>query len=281
MGYIFPFAEQARVSTVNDETMSWPARSVDLPKHVDVVGVRFSAATPSQAAQTVVDLGQQKESNGVHIHLANAYTTVLASKDSDYKKILNGPRAICFPDGKPIAWITKLRRSGTQLTQTRGPQLFLDVFARGQSIGLRHYLLGSTPETLERLELRLREKYPRADIVGLYSPPFSPPTREELENRNELLRSAKPDVVWVGLGTPKQDMEAARIARELGLVAVAVGAAFDFAAGTVRPAPRWMSAIGLEWLFRLLSEPRRLWRRYLFGNVEFLRLALKDLRHGR
>jgi N-acetylglucosaminyldiphosphoundecaprenol N-acetyl-beta-D-mannosaminyltransferase len=151
-----------------------------------------------------------------------------------------------------------------------GPDLFLDVFARGQDVGLRHYLLGSTPEVLDALQRELRRRFPLARIAGACSPPFRPLSPGELHDQQQDILASGADIVWVGLGTPKQDVHAAELASSLPVVCAAVGAAFDFVAGHKPQAPGWMRRGGLEWTFRLGCEPRRLWRRYLFGNARFV-----------
>ena len=141
---------------------------------------------------------------------------------------------------------------------------------------MTHYLLGSDADTLAALVTAIRYRFPGVSIAGTDSPPFRDPSQGELVDRDERIRRSGAHVVWVGLGTPKQDYEVARLASATGTVAIAVGAAFDFVAGTKPQAPLWMQRSGLEWLFRLASEPRRLWRRYLFGNARFIRAALRS-----
>ncbi|HEY0889037.1 MAG TPA: WecB/TagA/CpsF family glycosyltransferase [Nocardioides sp.] len=208
-----------------------------------------------------------------HVHLVNAYSIALASTDPALSAVFAS--GVCLPDGKPLGWIARWLRGVPTFRQVRGPQLFLDVMDGGRDVGLRHFLLGSTEETLQRLRTELERRYPGVEIVGTHSPPFRPLTDEDFVAQDSHVLTAAPTVVWVGLGTPKQDFEALRIARDLGLPAVAVGAAFDFTAGVIEPAPEWMSACGLEWFYRLIREPRRLWRRYLFGNLRFLWVAMR------
>ena len=212
-----------------------------------------------------------------HVHLVNAYTVSLADQNPDYREVLLDG-GWNFPDGKPLTWASRVRGERPPLRQIRGPRLFLDVIRESESFDLKHYLLGSTPEVLSALKSRIETDFPGAKIVGASSPPFSQPTEEELHQRDREIRSSRADVVWVGLGTPKQDYEAARIAAGLGVVAVAVGAAFEFAAGTKPEAPEFMRRLGFEWAFRLASEPRRLWRRYLFGNLRFLAAVARHWR---
>jgi N-acetylglucosaminyldiphosphoundecaprenol N-acetyl-beta-D-mannosaminyltransferase len=130
---------------------------------------------------------------------------------------------------------------------------------------------------LAELETELRRRFPNAQIVGAESPPFRTLTEQEIAEQEARLVESTAQVVWVGLGTPKQDWESARLAEEIPAVFLAVGAAFDFIAGEKRQAPLWMQRNGLEWLFRLAVEPRRLWRRYLFGNARFLRAMIKEM----
>lgn len=233
--------------------------------------LKFVACRPDEAAEHIVRIAQG--SIGHHVHLANAYTVALADKYQSYRALIH-ESGLVFPDGKPLGWISALYRHSPRLRQVRGPQLFLDVFDRGRSWNVKHYLLGSTPEVLEALVGNLEAKFPGVAIVGSESPPFQQIRPEELRDQDARIRESGADIVWVGLGTPKQDFEAQRLSKALPVVAVAVGAAFDFAAGTTKEAPAWMSKAGLEWAYRLCTEPRRLWKRYLFGNIRFLTAAL-------
>ncbi|MFF4687393.1 WecB/TagA/CpsF family glycosyltransferase [Streptomyces sp. NPDC001307] len=255
------------------------------------MGVPITAHTRESAARDVVHLAQRIRATrladqGVaadaphvtdatargDVHLCNAYTLALADRDPELHGILRAA-PLNLPDGQPVVWANRLLHRGTTLPATRvyGPDLLLDVFALGQSSGLRHYLLGSTPHVLEAFRRQLRQRFPDALITGSCSPPFRPLTSQETRKQREAIRSAEADIVWVGLGTPKQDRWAAELSTALPVVAVAVGAAFDFIAGTKPQAPHWMRRSGLEWVFRLGCEPRRLWRRYVFGNTRFVR----------
>lgn len=233
--------------------------------------VEFVACSPEQAAEHLMEIAL--EERGRHVHLANAYNIALADKRLDYRQLLS-ESGLVFPDGKPIGWVSRLRRQSPRLRQVRGPGLFLDVFDRGRSRGIRHYLLGSTPEVLEALAGNLQSRFPGVSIVGSESPPFRPLSPDELNLQDSRIRNSGAHIVWVGLGTPKQDFEAWRLANQLPVMAIAIGAAFDFTAGSVHEAPKWVSRIGLEWAYRLACEPRRLWKRYVFGNTRFLVAAL-------
>lgn len=228
-------------------------------------GVQFAAASPAQAARWVCEMASSKTPN--HVHLLNAYSIVMARRSREFRLAVGGS-ATNFPDGKPVSLLSG--GAPPQLQQVRGPALFEDVMREGRILGVKHYLLGSSPETLELLQSGLKARYPGVRIVGAASPPFRPLTADERDEQDEAIRASGAEIVWVGLGTPKQDIEAARLARATTATVVAVGAAFDFSAGTKKLAPPIFGTLGLEWLFRLMSEPRRLWRRYLIGNAQFL-----------
>ena len=151
------------------------------------------------------------------------------------------------------------------------------VFERSNGEAPRHYLLGGSPDTLEALRVHLAATYRQARVVGAESPPFEAPSEVDLRERDERIAASGAAMVWVGLGTPKQDWEVRRLADRLPVVAIAVGAAFDFLAGTKPQAPEWMQRSGLEWAFRLASEPRRLGRRYVWGNSVFMEEAVRTM----
>lgn len=211
---------------------------------------------------------------GSHLHFVNAYSIVSAARDHALARVFS--EGACYVDGLPVIWglrLTHPRSGWSRLCRVRGPDFFTASLDRGRETGLRHYFLGSTPSTLELLQRESTAAFPGLSIVGSASPPFAPVHEVDWEPYLREIKASNPDVVWVGLGTPKQDHVAAMLAAHDTRPYVAVGAAFDFVAGTVRRAPGWMQEAGLEWLYRLLVEPRRLWRRYLIGNVHFVRLV--------
>jgi N-acetylglucosaminyldiphosphoundecaprenol N-acetyl-beta-D-mannosaminyltransferase len=215
--------------------------------------------------------GERK--TGADIHLLNVYSVALAQTDERYfQSVVDAEYN--FPDGKPVAASGTL--FGGRLHQVRGPSYFEAVIDQGRAHGIRHYFLGSTPETLAALEKALTEKFPGVRIAGTMSPPFRAPTTEELATQDDTIRTSNADIIWVGLGTPKQDHEAKRLASK-GFTAAAVGAAFDFSAGLKPIAPQIIQNLGFEWAHRLFSEPRRLWRRYLWGNSKFLMLVARKV----
>ncbi|NYJ05879.1 WecB/TagA/CpsF family glycosyltransferase [Petropleomorpha daqingensis] len=232
-------------------------------------------------AATRLLLSPQGLRTGVPWRLVNTWSIALAHRQRGYASVLRGD-GVNLADGKPVAWVLRAlgRRHGssTVAAQVRGPDFFPHVLDVGRRAAVRHYLLGGTAETLERLQTVIAERFPGCRVVGAEAPPFRPLTHDERAAQDERIRSSGADVVWVGLGTPKQDIEAQRLAAALDRPVVAVGAAFDFLAGTKSEAPRWVQRAALEWLFRFASEPGRLWRRYTLGLLFFARVALRDLR---
>lgn len=240
---------------------------------VPLGGLEIAVSQPRDAAARICAVAANiSMGKGLGVHLVNAYTVSLAARDKNYSSVLAQSSAN-LPDGKPLSWISHMR--GKPLWQVRGPSLFGQVMDLGRDFGIKHFLLGATDETLEKLNYELKKRYPGIQIVGQFSPPFRPLTPTEAAAQDQVICDSHAQIVWVGLGTPKQDFEVLRLAQSLPVVAIAVGAAFDFVAGTKNEAPTLMRKVGLEWLFRLLSEPRRLWRRYLFGNIEFLWAVLR------
>ena len=214
---------------------------------------------------------------GTSVHLLNAGSIYFGERNPAVKEMfLRG--GMLLPDGKSIEMASELL--GHAIPQVRGPWLFNEMMNAGREYGLRHFLIGTTDETLALLVTELERRYPGVQIVGTLSPPFRDSTPEELVAQDDAVRESGANVVWLGMSSPKQDFEAQRLAQALPGLVLAVGAAFDFVAGTQKEAPRWVQRSGFEWLFRLLSHPRRLWKRYLVGNLVFIGAVIKH-RHER
>lgn len=248
-------------------------RFADVPVR-RVGAVDFSVLTLAEAIARIVRLGTSDAQTaplqrGVAVHFANAYNVALAADDADYATLL-AQGDLVMSDGVPIVWAgRRLHGLDAQAwTRVYGPDVMEGVLAAGA--GPRHYLLGGSVDTLRALEDAIAARWPEAAVVGSESPAFRPATRDELAARDARIAASGATLVWVGLGTPKQDVEVRRIADALPVTALAVGAAFDFIAGTVPQAPPWMQRSGLEWAYRLGREPRRLAKRYLWGNPRFV-----------
>jgi len=219
---------------------------------------------------------------GLAVHFCNAYNVALARSDLSYATLLRDADVV-FSDGVPITWVGRRAYPDVAAPWERvyGPDVMRGVLGASTPDGPRHYLLGGSDETLGALQQRIAREHPTALIVGAESPPFRAATAQELAERDDRIRTSGATIVWVGLGTPKQDVEVRRLASSVPVVAMAVGAAFDFLAGTKAQAPPWVQRSGLEWAFRLASEPRRLGRRYVWGNSVFAGEALRTLRTAR
>jgi N-acetylglucosaminyldiphosphoundecaprenol N-acetyl-beta-D-mannosaminyltransferase len=238
----------------------------------DVLGVKISALTLEQAVDLVE--GWVANRTKQYVNVCTSGTVLECHDHPRLAGIVNGA-GMATPDGMPLVWLG--RRHGLQVSRVYGPDLMLRVCDQGRARRIRHFYYGSTESVLSRLRDRLQQRFPGLEVVGMQAPPFRALTADEIQATAALINAARPDVVWVGLGTPKQDDWVGQFRPLLDApVLVAVGAAFDFHAGTVRQAPRWMMRAGLEWLFRLLMEPRRLWRRYLIGNPRFVALVLRQ-----
>lgn len=230
-------------------------------------GVRVDAVTLDDTLDRLRAFS--RGTDGHAVHLCNAWTLALARKDPLLADAVNRGD-LNLPDGAPLTWVGRRVGFGHMTRRVYGPDLMLAAALAGRAWGLRHYLYGSTHEVVAMLARRLAELAPGIEIVGVESPPFRPLSAREEAELVGRIGHARPGVVWVGLGTPLQDLFVDRFRDRLGATLVAVGAAFDFIAGAKPQAPVWMREHGLEWAFRLATEPCRLWRRYLIGNLAFL-----------
>jgi N-acetylglucosaminyldiphosphoundecaprenol N-acetyl-beta-D-mannosaminyltransferase len=218
---------------------------------------------------------------GGYVCLCNVHVLTEALHDAELQLVLERA-SIRFPDGEPVAWL--LRRLGfADAQRIGGPDLFPLVVDHGRATGLRHFLVGSTEENLRRLASTIANRYPGAVIVGMHAPPYTDEPEVD-ETLVETVCEARAQLIWVGLGAPKQEKWMARAAPAMPeATLIGVGAAFDFVGGAKRRAPAWMQRAGLEWLHRAASEPRRLALRYARSNPEFMgragiELARKRLR---
>ena len=253
-------------------SMTEPTRNAQTMASFVACGVRIDAHQIDTMVEQI--LAWTNESTGRAVHLCNAYTLSLALHDDALSALLNEADTN-LSDGMPLVWIA--RRLGLSHMRERvyGPDLMVATIDQGRARGLRHYLYGSTPEVIGLLEANLRTKYPGVELVGVESGPFRPLTDAEEHDLARRIADSGADVVWVGLGTPRQDLFVDRFRDLVPATFIAIGAAFDFHAGTKRQAPRIVQRFGFEWLFRLVTEPRRLWKRYLIGNGRFVWAVLR------
>jgi N-acetylglucosaminyldiphosphoundecaprenol N-acetyl-beta-D-mannosaminyltransferase len=192
-----------------------------------------------------------------------------AQSDPKLREILNHA-FLNTPDGVPMVWVGRTR-GFREMNRVYGPDLMLLVAEFTQAKGYTHFLYGGADGVAQELKARLEKRFPGIRIVGTYTPPFRPLNEAEEADLIQQVNALKPDIIWVGLSTPKQEKFMAQYGPRLDATLMfGVGAAFDFHAGRVKQAPRWMQRSGLEWFFRLCTEPRRLWKRYLTNNPRFI-----------
>lgn len=210
--------------------------------------------------------------SGEYICVSNVHTTVTSYENAEYCKIQNSG-LMAIPDGGPLSTIGR-KRGHKKMARTTGPSLMGELFERSIKFGYRHYFYGSTEETLEKLHQMLKKEYPGIQIMGLYSPPFRLMTEKEDEAVIKTINDTNPDFIWVGLGAPKQEKWMAEHQGKVSGLMVGVGAGFDYFAGNIDRAPKWMQKSNMEWFYRLIQDPRRLFRRYMKTNFKFIWLAM-------
>lgn len=212
--------------------------------------------------------------SGDYICVSNVHTTVTSYEDAAYCAVQNGG-IMAIPDGGPLSTIGR-RRSFKNMSRTTGPSLMEEIFKISIDKGYRHYFYGSTEETLEKLFVKLKENYLGLKIAGMYSPPFKPLSDEEDSEIVDTINKTEPHFVWIGLGAPKQENWMAAHQGKINGLMIGVGAGFDYYAGNISRAPEWMQKSNLEWLYRLMQDPRRLFKRYFKTNLKFIYLTIRD-----
>ena len=224
-----------------------------------VLGVAISAINMAQALEAIDGWIALREPR--YVCVTPAHSVMEARRDPEFRRILNHS-GLTTPDGMSIVWLLRLR-GHRHVERVYGPDLMLAICEGGLAKGYRHFLYGGAPSVADELASHLRARFPDLQIVGTLSPPFGLPTPEEDSQATAAINGSQPDIVWVGLSTPKQERwMAEHMGRLEAPVLIGVGAAFDFLSGRKPQAPRWVQRSGLEWLFRLATEPRRLWPRY-------------------
>lgn len=209
-----------------------------------------------------------KNIKGDYICVSNVHTTVTSYEDASYRDIQNGG-LMAIPDGGPLSTVGQ-KRGCKNMSRTTGTSLMGEIFKVSAEKGYRHYFYGSKEETLELLYQKLTQNYPGIQIAGMYSPPFRALTEEEDKVVIERINETKPDFVWIGLGAPKQEKWMADHQGKIDGLMLGVGAGFDYYAENIKRAPMWMQRSNLEWLYRLMQDPKRLFKRYWSTNTKFI-----------
>jgi exopolysaccharide biosynthesis WecB/TagA/CpsF family protein len=259
-------ADKRQVASITNAAPSRSASPVTWPRKLEVFGVQVTPTTYTEAVETAIAAARHRQSSVIACHAAHAIVTT--SNDSELRTKANRFDMIT-PDGQPVRWALNMIHGAQLRERVYGPELMLRLCqaAAREKVGI--YLYGGTPNSLALLQQNLIKRFPDLLISGSESPPFRELTAKEDEEVVARIRGSKAGLVFIGLGCPKQDHFAADHRDQIDAVQVCVGAAFDFHAGVVPMAPAWMQKRGLEWLFRLCRDPRRLWRRYLLTNTQF------------
>lgn len=231
-----------------------------------ILGSYIDALSWNEVLDRIAGWAARRESR--YVCVCNVHSVVMSKQRQEFRQVINSADAATC-DGMPVTWY--LRRCGfPRQRRINGPDLMWNCCRRAALTGMPVYLYGAAPDTLETLAQRLRAAFPGLQLVGTYSPPFRELTPGEEREVAAMIEQSGARVVFVSLGCPKQELWMARQRGKLPAVMIGVGAAFDYHAGVVKRAPRVMQDLGLEWLFRLIAEPRRLWRRYLVTNTLFV-----------
>lgn len=239
-------------------------------KTCKILGVNIAAVNMNSLLKFITtNLDKLK---GEYICVSNVHTTVMAFDNREYLNVQNNS-ILSIPDGGPLSSVGR-KRGYNEMERTTGPDLLDEVLKISADKKYRHYFYGSTNETLDKLQNEIKKKYGDVYIVGKYSPPFRKLTKEEDLQIVDNINKANPDFVWVGLGAPKQEKWMYEHKNNVNALMIGVGAAFDYLAGNIKRAPMWMQKLNLEWLYRLIQDPVRLFSRYLYTNIKFIIYAV-------
>ena len=243
-------------------------------QRIDVFGVEVDPLDLRSAVAAV--LRATKEADNSYVCLCGAHGVVEALRNARLAQAFKKAK-IVLPDGTPTVWVGR-KQGFASVERVFGPDLMLAVIGASQLSGERHFLLGGNSGVAVELAETLRLRFPKAVIVGTYTPPFRPLTTNEESELGTLIAKCRPDIIWVGISTPKQELFMQQYSsRFAARVMIGVGAAFDFHTGRLKDSSQWVKRAGFQWLHRLAQEPRRLWWRYLRTNTIFIALALKSL----
>jgi len=238
-----------------------------LIERVNVLGVGVSAIDMNKALEQIDEWVRNGERR--YVCVCPVHSIMECRRSAEVRQVFNSAGMVT-PDGMPLVWVA--HASGhPEVSRVYGPDLMLAELAASVRTGHRHFFYGGGHGVAQRLAERMKARFPGLAIAGVYEPPYAPLDRLCTDEMASIINAAQPDVVWIGMSSPKQDRWMARMRDRLdAAVLIAVGAAFDFHSGAVKQAPVWMQRSGLEWVYRLATDPRRLWRRYLVDNPWFL-----------
>jgi N-acetylglucosaminyldiphosphoundecaprenol N-acetyl-beta-D-mannosaminyltransferase len=238
---------------------------------LNLLGVQISAINMGQALEAIAGWVKSREPH--YVCVTSVHPVMESYDNPELRQILNAS-GLTTPDGMPIVWWLHWQGQH-QVSRVYGPDLMLAVCQQSLENGARQYFYGGAPGVADELAARMQVRFPGLQVVGSYSPPFRPLTLEEDQEVGRAIINSGADIVWVGISSPRQEKWMSNHVGKVGApVLIGVGAAFDFLSGRKRQAPKWIQRSGFEWLFRLVSEPGRLWRRYLLHLPRFVVLVL-------
>lgn len=247
--------------------------------HITVLGSRVSVIASYAESYALIRAAALRKDGAAYITVNNAHTLVEGVRRPGFRQIIAGS-LLSLADGRPLSLIGWFK-GARHMHRIFGPTMMEKALEWGQQDQLRHFFFGNTPDTLVKMEAVIRQRYPRAIICGILSPPFRPFTEAENDHFLAEMQRSGADIIWVSLGAPKQEEWIHRHFQRLdrGLF-IGIGAGFSYLAGTIKHAPEWMKQMALEWFFRLMQEPLRLWRRYLISNSLFTWYLFREIITG-
>lgn len=247
-----------------------------MPEYCNIMGVNINVTNMEETLSSIE--GNLVKWRGKYICVSNVHTTVMASENPEYQEIQNGA-VMALPDGGPLSQYAR-KKGYIGAERVTGPDLMKRILEESAEKGWKHFFYGSTEDTLSKLQTVINERYIGVDVCGMISPPFRSLTQEEDVDITDRINETKPDFVWVGLGAPKQEVWMATHQDRVHGLMIGVGAAFDYEAGNIKRAPKWMQRMSLEWLYRLVQDPKRLFLRYFRTNIKFMKwkYGLKNMR---
>lgn len=240
---------------------------------IKIFDLEFETESLPVFSETIIQkIGENKKFKILPVTM---HEILLTKKDIGLKNSLHSFQFLTT-DGMPLVWLAKLK-GFKNASRIYGPELIEEIFYTGQQKGITHFLYGNTEKVLEKLQKNLKQRYPKALIVGSYAPPFRALTDQERQTIINMINTAQPHIVWVSLGGEKQIYWIDEFFPLINSTCIAVGAAFDFLSGNKPQAPKWIRNNGFEWLFRLVTEPKRLWERYLLYFPSYVYLFVREL----
>lgn len=242
------------------------------PKRVNVIGVPISIVNHNIVLDFICE--NFEEIRGNYVCASNAHTTVMAHDDPEFLKV-QSESILSLPDGKPLASAGK-KKGYKEMEKTTGPHFMQSMFTDERLKDKKHYFYGSTQETLDLMIKNIKEKYPNLNICGYEPSIFRELDEKDLDELVGRINSSNADFVWIGIGAPRQEKLMYRLKGKTKTIMTGVGGAFNILAGLVNDAPKWMQNAGLEWLYRLINDPKRLFKRYIVTNTKFIWYSWRD-----